>query len=251
VERRSTASDVFSEVYRDFPRDGPGRNQYTRKAFRMLPVLKEPRILDIGCGPGGPTLELARLSGGHVVGIDVHGPYLDRLRRKIEQTGLSGRVTAVNCSLFEMSFPGASFDVVWAEGSIYLIGFQRGLREWQRLIKPDGFLVVHEMAWLRPEPPQEIREYWKQLYPGITTVAENLDLVSRCGYDLVGHFALPEDAWWTEYYGPLEDRIRELRMKYVDDARALAVLHEEQQEVEMYRKYHRWYGSAFFVMQKT
>jgi ubiquinone/menaquinone biosynthesis C-methylase UbiE len=45
----------------------------------MLPVLDSPRILDVGCGPGGPTLELARLSHGQVVGLDVHQPYLDEL----------------------------------------------------------------------------------------------------------------------------------------------------------------------------
>ncbi|MBU1614423.1 hypothetical protein KJ693_03830 [bacterium] len=55
------------------------------------------------------------------------------------------------------------------------IGFERGLKEWRHLIKPNGFLAVHEMAWLRPDPPQEIYDYWKELYPGIRTVPENLE----------------------------------------------------------------------------
>jgi SAM-dependent methyltransferase len=243
-------NDVFFEIHTDLPREGPGRNEYTGKAFQMLPKLEKPRILDIGCGPGGPTLELARLSGGHVIGMDIHQPYLDRLSQKMNKAGLSDRVEAVSCSMFEMPFPDESFDIIWAEGSIYLIGFERGLEEWRRFVKPHGFLVVHEMAWLRPEPPQEICNYWRKLYPGIKTVADNLELIPTCGYDLIGHFALPEDAWWTEYYGPLEDRIGELRKKYIDDAEALAALDEEQREIEMYRKYHQWYGSVFLVMQK-
>ena len=242
--------DIFFEIHTDLPREGPGRDKYTAKAFRMLPELEKPRILDVGCGPGGPTMELARLSAGHVIGMDVHQPYLDRLSRKIAAAGLSNRVESLNCSMFEMPFPDESFDVIWAEGSIYFIGFERGLKEWRRFIKPDGFLVVHEMTWLHPEPPQEIYDYWKELYPGIKTVAENAELIPGCGYNLIGHFTLPEDAWWTEYYGPLEARIRELRKKYVDDAQALAVLDEEQREIEMYEKYQRWYGSVFFVMQR-
>ncbi len=195
-------------------------------------------------------MELARLSDGHVTGMDIHQPYLDRLSQKIEEAGLSDRVEAMNCSMFEMPFSDESFDIIWAEGSIYLIGFERGLLEWRRFIKPNGFLVVHEMTWLRPEPPQEILDYWKELYPGIKTVTGNVELIPNCGYDLIGHFTLPEDAWWTEYYGPLEDRTRELRGRYVGDAAALAALDEEQQEIDMYRKYQQWYGSVFFVMQK-
>ena len=212
--------------------------------------MDKPRILDIGCGSGGPTLELARLSQGEIIGIDIHQPSLDRLSRKIEQAGLSDRVKAVNCSMFNMDFADESFDIIWSEGSIFIIGFETGLREWQRLLKPKGFMVIHEMAWLRPSPPREIYDYWKSYYPGIKTIPECLEQISGCGYDLIGHFALPEDAWWIEYYGPLERRIKELRAKYIGDPEALLILEKEQREIDISKKYHKWYGSAFFVMQK-
>ena len=243
-------NDIFFEIHQGLPREGPGRNKYTRRAFRMLPRLDKPRILDVGCGPGGPTLELAKLSQGKVMGIDVHQPYLDELTRKIERAGLSEHVKAVKCSMFEMDFPNESFDIIWAEGSIFIIGFERGLKEWRRFIKPHGYLVLHHMTWLGPHPPREIYTYWKEIYPAIKTVRENLEQIPGCGYDLIGHFTLPEDAWWIEYYGPLEMRIRELRTKYVDAPEAIRALDEEQREIDMFKKYHTWYGSVFFVMQK-
>ena len=243
-------NDIFFEMHQDLPREGPGRDKYTRKALEMLPVLDKPRILDVGCGSGGPTLELVRLSQGEIVGLDIHQPFLDRLTRKIEEAGLSDRVKAVNCSMFEMDFPDASFDIIWAEGSIFIIGFERGLKEWRRFLKPNGCLVVHEMTWLRPDPPQEIYDYWKEYYPGIRTVEENLEHIPGYDYELIGHFTLPENAWWIEYYGPLEKRTQELRLKYIDDPKALVVLDKEQREIDMFKKYHKWYGSAFFVMQK-
>jgi len=242
--------NIFFEIHQGLPREGPGRNKYTRIAFNMLPKMDMPHILDIGCGPGGPTVELARISGGYVIGLDIHQPYLDELKRKIDKEGLSNRVKAVNRSLFKMDFPEKSFDVIWAEGSIWIIGFEKGLNEWRRFIKPKGFLVVHEMTWLRSNPPQENWEYWMSAYPGIKTIPEDLEIIRRCNYRLIGHFPLPEDAWWDEYYNPLERRIKKLKKKYADDSSALEILDEEHREIDLYRKYSKWYGSVFYVMQK-
>jgi ubiquinone/menaquinone biosynthesis C-methylase UbiE len=243
-------NDIFFEIHQDQPREGPGRDKYTRKAYEMLPRLDQPRILDIGCGPGAQTLELARLSLSEVIGIDTHQPYLDKLQKKINASGLSDRVKVLNQSMFKMEFPAESFDIIWAEGAIYIIGFERGLSEWKKFIKPRGYLVASEIAWLHPHPPKEIFDFWMKYYSGITTAEENIKTISQCGYDLLGYFPLPEEAWWTEYYGPLEERIQMLKRKYKDDAKALKMLNEEQKEIDMYRKYSQWYGFVFFVMQK-
>ena len=118
--------------------------KYLRKAYRALPLMDRPRILDIGCGSGVPTIELARLSGGQVIGLDIDGPLVERLNKRIKKAGFSDRVTALKCSMFELDFPAESFDIIWSEGSIFAIGFERGLREWRRLLKPGGFLVVYD-----------------------------------------------------------------------------------------------------------
>jgi SAM-dependent methyltransferase len=243
-------NELFFEIHRDLPREGSGRDHYTERAYRMLPPLHKPRVLDIGCGPGGPTIELARLGGGEVIGIDVYQQYLDQLQAKIDASGLNDRVRAVNRSMFDTGYPDGSFDVVWSEGSIYIIGFERGLREWRRLLRPAGFLAVHEMCWLEPDPPEEIADYWRRMYPAIATVDDNLRVIEGCGFRVLGHFTLGEDAWWPEYYGPLEERIAKLRTKYAHDAGALTQLAEEQREIDLYRKYNRWYGSVFFVLQR-
>lgn len=244
-------NELFFEIHRDLPREGPGRDRYTERAFRMLPPMEDPRILDIGCGPGSPTMALAKLGGGEVIGIDIHQQYLDQLQAKIDAADVGHRVRAVNCSMFEIDFDDRSFDIVWAEGSIFIIGFERGLCEWKRLIKPERFLVVHEVAWLRPDPPQEIVDFWLREYPAITTIDEKLRQIEKSGHHLIGHFPLPEDAWWHEYYDPLEERIDMLRAKYAEDAEVIAELDEHQLEIDMFRKYSRWYGSVFFVMQLT
>ncbi len=218
---------INSELQKDLLRER--FNKYTRKAFQMLPELDNPKILDLGCGTGVPTMELARLSTGQITGLDIDQPLLDELMREIEAAGISDRVKTVNCSLFEMDFPDESVDLIWAEGSIAVIGFKRGLEAWRRLLKPKGFLVVHDE---------------------IGNLQKKLEQISRCGYELLGQFTVTEETWWRDYYEPLEKRIQELRIKYSDNPEALAVLDKEQREVGIFKKNPKMYGSVFFVMRK-
>jgi ubiquinone/menaquinone biosynthesis C-methylase UbiE len=88
----------------------------------------EPHILDVGCGSGVPTIELARLSKGIVVGVDIDQSLLDKLNRKIEREGLSNRVETRKCSIFELDFPDESFEIIWAGGAAQAIGFEEGLK---------------------------------------------------------------------------------------------------------------------------
>ena len=219
--------EAILQIDKDLLREG--LSKYTRKAFQMLPELDKPRILDVGCGSGVPTMELARLSNGQIIGLDVNQPSLDRLTRKIEKAGISNRVKVMECSIFDMDFPDESFDIIWAEGSIAVIGFKRGLKEWWQFLKPNGFLAVHDE---------------------IGDITEKLEQISSCGYDLLEYFTLNDDTWWAEYYAPLEKRINEIRTKHANDPKALAVLDEEQQEIDMFKKNPGRYCSVFFIMKK-
>ena len=204
--------------------------KYTRRAFRMLPKLDKPCILDIGCGSGVPTVGLARLSGGEVIGIDIDQDMLDVLEGKVEKAGLSNRVKVINCSLLDIQFPDASFDVIWAEGSINVIGFKRGLQEWKRLIKPGGFMVVHDERG---------------------DVGEKLEQISGCGYELLGYFELDTDVWQTEYFVPLEKLVLEARFKCSDAPGVVKALQEARRELDMFKKEPERNSSVCFVMKKV
>jgi len=202
--------------------------KYTIKAFRMLPHMDKPRILDIGCGSGISTLELARLSQGEVIGIDIDQPALDKFARKIKEAGLTDRVQAVNCSMFDMDFADESFNIIWSEGSIYAIGFERGLREWRRFLKPDGFMVVHDEQG---------------------NVREKLEQISNYGFELLGYFLLSKETWWAEYFAPLEQLISEFRRKYTDYPEVPEELHQAQRELDSFNKHPERNSSVCFVIK--
>ncbi len=105
------------ELHTDLPRAGPGNNESTRKAFKMLKDLPPcPHILDIGCGPGMQTIELARISGGEIVALDIYQPFLDRIMKNARDQEVADKIKTINKSMFDMKIEKKSFDIIWAEG---------------------------------------------------------------------------------------------------------------------------------------
>lgn len=214
----------------------------------MLTALPEnPRILDIGCGSGKQTIDLAQLTGGKIIAVDTHEPFLEVLAEKVREQGLEGRVIVEYGDMFDLRYDEGSFDLIWAEGSIYIIGFQRGLTGWKPLLKKRGYLAATELTWLKPNPPTELTEYWKEAYPQMTANDENLKVIRDSGYEVEGHFALPESAWWDDYYSPEEKRIGILRKKYRNDEEAMACIEYHQKEIDIYRQFSNYFGYVFYV----
>ncbi|MHA2305907.1 MAG: class I SAM-dependent methyltransferase [Candidatus Hodarchaeales archaeon] len=203
--------------------------KYTRKAFQLLPKLERPRILDIGCGSGVPTIELAKLCNGEIVGIDTNQSLLDKLNCKIKEKGLSNRISTLRCSMLKLDFPPQSFDIIWNEGSVFVIGFERALLEWSHLLKSDGFLVIHDK---------------------IDNMIKKLKKIPKCGYRLIHHFTLSRDVMWREYYEPFEFHVIGLREKHGDNSRALKSLKKYQNEINMVKKSPQNEISVFYIMQK-
>jgi len=70
---------TFYEIYEALPRQGPGDRARTQRALEVLPPLIEVhRILDIGCGSGAQTLDLARATEARIVAVDNHPPFIMR-----------------------------------------------------------------------------------------------------------------------------------------------------------------------------
>ncbi len=205
-------------------------NKYTRKAFKLLHKCKNPHILDIGCGTGVPTIELAKISNGHVIGTDIDVTSLNLLRRKIKETGLNNRVSVIKDSILTMAFPEESFDVIWSEGSIFVIGFEKSIKKWRRFLKPNGFLVIHD----------ENKDKTKKL-----------GLIAKHGYTPIAQFELSDNIWWLEYYTPLEQLIQEFHHKYPNDSDLSNELNKDRIEIDKCKSNSTAISSFFVIMQKT
>jgi ubiquinone/menaquinone biosynthesis C-methylase UbiE len=241
---------IFFEIHKGLPREGPGDNASTRKAYSLLKDLPpEPLILDIGCGPGMQTIELAKISQGKIVAIDTHQPFLDELDKRAKKEGLKSKIKTINKSMFAMDFNNNEFDIIWSEGAAYIYGFEKALKDWKKYLKISGYFVVTEASWIKNNPPNEIKEFWEDAYPDIKTINENKDIIQKAQYNLITHFILPEKSWWENYYIPMENRLKELRRKYRGNNDIEEQLDEEFKEIEMYKKYSDYYGYVFYIMK--
>lgn len=242
--------DIFFEIHKDIPREGPGDSKSTQRAFSLLKNLpSKPKILDIGCGPGKQTFDLIKLTDGNMVAIDNHQPYIDSLNEEIVKQGLTDRIQALNKDMFNLDFEEKSFDVIWAEGAIYIIGFENGLKTWPRFLKTKGHIAATEISWLKPNPPDELKTFWDECYPNIQNIESNLEIIKRCGYKAIDYFPLPESAWWDDYYNPIQQRITKLKEKYHDNEDAIKMIELEEKEINIYKKYSAYYGYVFYIMQ--
>jgi len=252
----------FHEIFdASLPRLGPGDDASTIKALDALlgstmlqggpyRTSSELRILDLGCGNGAQTIQLARHTEGSILAVDNHQSYLDELRSRAEAEGVSERIQLHLEDMAKLQLPEKSFDLVWSEGALFAIGFREGLQACHRFLKPGGFLAVTELCWLRADAPDECKEFFARVYPAIADIDANLGSMRACGYEILGHFILPESAWWDQYYRPLEDRLRSMRPN-TGDPEKLHMLEGIQAEIDIYRKYSKYYGYVFYLMQRS
>ena len=238
-------------LHEGLPRHGPGSNKCTRKAFSMLNDLPDhPEILDIGCGSGMQTVELARICPeGHVTAVDIHLPYLDDLAAKAHAAGVGERITTVRASMEDLPFGDASFDVLWAESSIFILGFGEGLSLWKRLLRPGGYACVTEAVWFTDEPSPAAVAFWNDCYPAIASVEKTRAKAEDAGYEVVATFPLPGSVWWDNYYMPLLERLPDLKMEAEGNPDAEMFVAFSEREIAIYREHGEEYGYAFFVLR--
>ena len=80
---------------------------------------------------------------------------------------------------------------------------------------------------------------------------DNYPVIEASGYGLIDHFPLPSESWWTDYYGPTERTLGEMRLKYQGNGEAQKIFDSFQLEIDMHKKYSKHYGYCFYIMRRT
>jgi ubiquinone/menaquinone biosynthesis C-methylase UbiE len=242
---------IICTLFENMPRQGPGSATCTKKMFTSVPALqKNPAILDIGCGSGMQTIDLARLSPeACITAVDVHALFLFDVRMRAVAAGISARINVVQATMDNLPFTSGSFDLLWAEGSIFIMGVERGITEWKKFMRPGGYLEFTEAVWFTDTPSADVKRFWQENYPDIKDIQSIRTIAEKAGYSWIGSFPLPVSAWWDDYYTPLVARLPTLEEKYRTHPEAQAILAGLKKEIDIYREHSGEYGYQFILLK--
>ena len=136
----------------------PGGEEHLAEIVKGLD-LQDKLVLDIGCGLGGFDVVLAKTYGARVIGLDVEAPLIAQGKQRVIEAGLADRIDLHLVEPGPLSFPDATFDVVFGKDSWIHIEDKRGFfAEVFRVLKPGGILAAGD--WLRSERPYNDDMYY-------------------------------------------------------------------------------------------
>ena len=243
--------NLICEYFSNIERQGPGSPEATIKALSFIGNLADnSRIADIGCGTGGQTITLAKNAPGKITAIDLFPTFIDILNANARALNLQDRLHGLVGSMDKLEFQDESLDLIWSEGAIYNIGFERGINEWRKYLKKGGYIAVTEATWFTDERPEEIDKFWMDAYPEINTIPKKLDQLQKAGYLPLASFILSENCWIENFFKPQIAVQKSFLEKYSSNKTAEEFIAYMRREEELYHKYKDYYGYAFYIGKK-
>lgn len=243
--------DIIIDFHKDNQYLGPGDSSETLKALSYIEGLNENSIiLDAGCGTGSQTFTLAGNTNAKIVAIDLFSQFISKVADKVNELELCERVEPMVASIDDLPFGYSYFDLIWSEGAVYNIGFERGIKIWKNYLKKGGIVALTEISWTTESRPKEIEDYWNNNYSEMATVAEKLRIIENAGYKNIAHFQIDEKCWLENYYAQNELRFEEFELKYQGNKLVKEFIEIELEEIEYYKKFKDYFGYVFYIFQK-
>jgi ubiquinone/menaquinone biosynthesis C-methylase UbiE len=200
-----------------------GLLKYLAEAVSLLPNINNPKILDIGCGTGVPTLWIAENYGGIITAIDTDKHALEWLQMKLADKKLEDYVNPVNISFFDLNTESDYFDIILAEGFLNIIGFKQGFAKVIRMIKKGGYILIHD----------EYKDHEMKC-----------DFMRKKHCDIVGTVFLNESVWWNDYYRQLEEEISTLTISQIN-----YLFEPDMKEIELYKLDPTPFQSIYYIIK--
>jgi len=250
--KQFTFEDLLIETHIGLERQGFGSRETTLKALSFIDNPgKITRAADLACGTGGQTMVLAEHIPGSIVGVDICSVFIDVLNCNAEKLNLSEKIEGIVGDITNLSFEQEEFDLIWSEGAIDAIGFEKGLKNWHGFLKKDGYVAVSCPSWLTVERPVEVANMWIDAGSSLDCVEMNIEAMQRAGYAFVSAFTLPESDLTDNYFIPREKAGKAILENYPENETVKEYLAGDKFEAELYAKYKQHYGYVFYIGRKV
>ncbi len=243
---------LLIDLHKDGHRQGPGGDAETEQALNLAMIDRAAplKVADIGCGTGASALLLSRFLNAQITAVDFLQDFLDVLNQRAEGAGVADRISTLACSMDNLPFRDEELDVIWSEGAIYNIGFEKGVAEWRRFLKAGGLLVASEITWLTDSRPAELQRHWDSEYPEIDVASAKIRVLEKHGFSPVGYFVLPEHCWLDQYYRPMQARFEDFLNRNGNTEEACEIVAAEQHEIDLYETYKSHVSYGVYIAKK-
>lgn len=195
-------------------------------------------------------MTLAKHTKGQITGLEIFPYFVDVFNRNVEELGFSNRMKGIVGSMDDLLFEEHSLDLIWSEGAIYNIGFERGLSKWHKYLKTDGYIAITEATLFTDERPAELQEFCNLHFPDIDTISNKIAVMQNTGYIPVATFIIPENCWIEHFYEPCCKTHEAFLKKHAGNKMAEEFIASKIHEMEIYRKYKEFYGYVFYIGKK-
>ena len=200
----------------------------------MMGLRDGMKVLDVGCGVGGPAREIAKFTGANIVGLNNNDYQIERAERYAAKEGLASQLGFTKGDfmvgvlflyipirtrtdlLKQMSFPPNVFDAVYAiEATVHAPSLEGVYSEIFRVLKPGGRFAVYE--WLMTDKYDNDDPHHREIRLGIeqgngisnmVKIPEALSAIQKAGFVLEHHEDLADRVDARPWYYPLDGDLR-------------------------------------------
>jgi sterol 24-C-methyltransferase len=200
-----------------FARYNPGESFYQAIArhehylAHMMGLRPGMKVLDVGCGVGGPAREIASFADVNITGLNNNDYQIERATNYAAKQGLSDRLNFVKGDFMQMDFPDNSFDAVYAiEATVHAPSLEGVYSQIYRVLKPGGVFGVYE--WLMTDQYDNDNPEHREIRLGIelgdgisnmVKISEGLAAIKAAGFELELAEDLADRPDATPWYYPL------------------------------------------------
>lgn len=169
------------------------------------------KVLDVGCGVGGPAREIVKFAGVNIVGLNNNDYQIERATRYAEKEGLASKMSFTKGDFMQMHFEPNSFDAVYAiEATVHAPSLEGVYSEIYKVLKPGGTFGVYE--WVMTDNYNNDDPLHREIRLGIEqgdgisnmmTATDALNAIKAAGFELQHAEDLADRSDKIPWYYPL------------------------------------------------